>query len=66
MLMVRKIVPLVLSFLTGDDYTDLWESSWMCTHCIYMNDEESPRLSLVILMKGHEYVLCAVPIDNSK
>jgi hypothetical protein len=26
----------------------------------------SPRLSLVILMKGHEYVLCAVPIDNTK
>ena len=40
MLMVRKIVPPVLSFLTGDDYTNLWESSWMLTHCIYMNDED--------------------------
>ncbi len=37
--MVRKIVPSVLSFLTGDDYTDLWESSWMCRNCIFMNDE---------------------------
>ncbi len=39
-LMVRKIVPQVLSFLTGDDYTNLRDSSWMCSHCIYMNDED--------------------------
>jgi hypothetical protein len=39
-LMVRKIVPPVLSFLTGDDYANLWESSWRCIHCIYMNDED--------------------------
>ncbi len=38
--MDRKIVPPVLSFLTGDDYTNLWESSSMCTQCIYMNDED--------------------------
>jgi hypothetical protein len=40
MLMVRKIVPPVLSFLTGDDYTDLWESSWKCSECNYMHDED--------------------------
>ncbi len=38
--MVRKIVPPVLSFLTGDDYTDLWDSSWTCSACKYMNDED--------------------------
>ncbi len=37
--MVRQIVPPVLSFLTGDDYTNLCESSWRCIHCICMNDE---------------------------
>ena len=39
-MMVRKIVPQVLSFLTGDDYTNLLDSSWMCSQCIYMNDED--------------------------
>jgi hypothetical protein len=39
-LMVRKIVPPVLSFLTGDDFTDLWESSWKCSECNHMNDED--------------------------
>jgi hypothetical protein len=35
-----KIVPQVLSLLTGDNYTNLWESSWMCSQCIYMNDKD--------------------------
>ncbi len=39
-LMVRKIVPQVLSFLTGYEYTNLWDSSWMCSQCIYMNNED--------------------------
>jgi hypothetical protein len=39
-LMVGKIVPPVLSFLTADDYTDLWESSWKCFESNYMNDED--------------------------
>jgi hypothetical protein len=37
---VRKFVPPVLSFLTADDYTNLWESNWICSQCIYMNDED--------------------------
>jgi hypothetical protein len=62
LLMVKKIVP-----KTADEYTSAYQSSWMCSQCIYMNDEEiSPRLSLVILMKGHEYMLCAVLTDNTK
>ncbi len=40
LLTVRKIVPLVLTFLTADDYTYLWETSWKCYQCIYMNDED--------------------------
>jgi CRISPR/Cas system CMR-associated protein Cmr5 small subunit len=39
MLMVRKIVPPILSFLTGDDYTDLWDPIWSCRNCRFMNDE---------------------------
>ena len=38
--MVRKIVSPVLSFLTGDGYTNLWESSSKCSECNYMNDED--------------------------
>ena len=39
MLMVRKIVPPILSFLTGDDYTNLWDPIWRCRNCRFMNDE---------------------------
>jgi hypothetical protein len=40
LLMVRKIVPKVLSFVTADEYTSAYQSSWMCAQCIYMNDED--------------------------
>ena len=39
MLMVRKIVPPILSFLTGDEYTNLWDPIWRCRNCRFMNDE---------------------------
>jgi hypothetical protein len=38
--MVRKNVPPGLSFLTANDYTGLWESSWKCSECNYMNDAD--------------------------
>jgi hypothetical protein len=40
LLVVRKIVPLVLSFLTADEYTSPYQSSWKCSQCNYMNDED--------------------------
>ena len=40
LLLVRKIVPRVLSFLTPDEYTSAYQSSWKCSQCTYMNDEE--------------------------
>jgi hypothetical protein len=40
LLMVRKYVPLVLSFLTADEYTSVCQSSWKCSQCKYMNDED--------------------------
>ena len=40
LLMVRIIVPQVISFLTADEYTSAYQSSWKCSQCTYMNDEE--------------------------
>ena len=40
LLMVRKIVPQVLSFLTADEYTSAYQSSWKCSQCTHINDEE--------------------------
>jgi hypothetical protein len=60
-LMVRKIVPPVLSFLTGDDYTNLRESSWMCIHCIYMNDEDISKAVFGDANEGSRVcVMCGV------
>jgi hypothetical protein len=58
-LMVRKIVPPVLSFLTGDDYTNLWESSWTCSECNYMNDEDDSKTVFVDNNEGSKScVMC--------
>jgi hypothetical protein len=59
--MVRKIVSPVLSFLTGDDYTDMWESSWKCSECSecnYMNDEDVSKAVFGDTNEGSK--LCAI------
>ncbi len=66
-LMVRKIVPPVLSFLTGDDYTNLWESSWMCIHCIYMNDENISKAVFGDTNEGSRVcVMCGAYITHNR
>ncbi len=38
--MVTLIVPQVLSFLTSDEYTSAYQSSWKRSQSTYMNDED--------------------------
>ena len=41
--MVRNVVSPVLSFLTADEHTSVCQSSWKCSQCNYMNDEDPSK-----------------------
>ena len=52
LLMVRKIVPPVLSFLTAGEYTSVYQSSWKCSRCNYMNDEDISKAAFADTNEG--------------
>jgi hypothetical protein len=63
--MVRKIVPMVLSFLTADDYTYLRESSSKCSECNYMNDEDVSKAIFGDTNEGSKIcVICGAEISH--